>query len=170
MAVMHSDRRRVPRFPFGGVAEVSCDESSKHIVGSATKLSALGCFIKTPDALDKGLHVRLHITHGRDEFKVTGDVLYVQQQGMAVIFGPISPQDKTILNGWLSQAVPENVRVRQGMLEDFPLALTCPMCGKKTWTRVSELQQHTIFSFPCGHAANSELLLANLPARDTSQT
>jgi hypothetical protein len=102
-----TNRRRVPRYAFGGVAEICPLHSHKYIIASTTELSCLGCFIRTSASLPAGTQVTLKITHDESEFTANGKVAYVlAARGMGIEFEAIEPKDEALLETWLKQATP----------------------------------------------------------------
>jgi hypothetical protein len=98
------ERRRAPRRPFGGVAEISTGFSDDHIVGLATELGRFGCFVRTQKSVPAGTKVSLKITHHGDEYVTPGEVVHVlAQKGIGIKFEPATPRDETMLEDWLSR-------------------------------------------------------------------
>ena len=96
--------RRSDRYSFGATARVK-DLGSRHEQVLITRdLSAGGCFVKTAAPLPKGTRIRLRIEHAGAEFtavaQVTGNV---SSEGMGVEFIEMAPQDRAILEKWLSE-------------------------------------------------------------------
>ena len=96
------ERRRTPRHPFGGVAEVTALGSGKYFVALTKELGRFGCFVKTTTPCPAGESVTLRITHGGREFVVSGKVVYVANEGMGIAFGPIPVGDQAVLEDWLA--------------------------------------------------------------------
>jgi len=102
-----TDRRRVPRYAFGGVAEISPLHSDEYIIASTTELSRLGCFVRTCACLPAGTQVSLKITHDGCEFTAHGKVAYVlAKRGVGIEFAVIEPKDDALLETWLKRATP----------------------------------------------------------------
>jgi hypothetical protein len=98
-----AERRRAPRRPFGGVAEISSGFSDDHIVGLATELGRFGCFVRTQKSLPVGTKVRLKITHHGNECHTPGEVVHLlTPKGMGIKFEPAAPRDEAPLEEWLS--------------------------------------------------------------------
>jgi hypothetical protein len=98
------ERRRAPRRPFGGVAEISTGFSDDHIVGLATELGRFGCFVRTQKSIPAGTKVSLKITHHGDECVTPGEVVHVlAQKGIGIKFEPATPRDEAMLEDWLSR-------------------------------------------------------------------
>ena len=102
---MADERRRTPRFPFAGTAEILAHGASGTSPAKVTELSLFGCYVETVHTLEKGAHAVLKIyTEGR-YFESQGMVLYVQPgQGMGVGFQNVKPHYLTVLKMWLIEA------------------------------------------------------------------
>lgn len=97
-------RRRLPRYAFGGVAEISSIHSNDHIIASTTELSRFGCFVRTGASLPTGMQVNLKISHDGREFTAHGKVVYVlAERGLGITFEVIEPKDEALLETWLRQ-------------------------------------------------------------------
>jgi hypothetical protein len=102
---VESERRRVPRHAFGGVAEVSASEPSAYIVGKTTELSRLGCFVQTCQQLPVGTAITLKISYEGIEFDALGTIAYsLPQKGMGISFVPLTSVDEELLDEWLKVA------------------------------------------------------------------
>jgi hypothetical protein len=99
------ERRRAPRYPFGGVAEVTVPESDRYLVAVTGEISRLGCFVKTTTPFaQKGEAVNLKITFNGEVFAATGSVVYVSPtQGIGIAFCTIQADNQTVLDHWLAQ-------------------------------------------------------------------
>ena len=98
------ERRRAPRRPFGGVAEISSALPDAHIVGLATELGRFGCFVRTQKVVPAGTKVSVKISHRGDECVTPGEVVHVSaQKGMGIKFEPATPRDEALLEDWLSR-------------------------------------------------------------------
>ena len=72
--------------------------------GHITDLSAVGCFILTPDLVRAGEPVKLEIQLPRGEIKIDGQVVYkIEEMGFAIEFTSASDEDRKRLN-WLIRA------------------------------------------------------------------
>jgi hypothetical protein len=175
MPLTNTNGRRIPRVSFGGAAEISIPASSTYILGSATNLSRLGCFVKTaaPSCVT-GCKVNLKITYDEREFSVSGEVAYeLSGQGLGIVFGPILPKDQIVLEHWISEAERRNLQtmsteigMRMAFLNDFPVELSCPQCQYKVLAKISALKAEKAYTFPCGHTYETEtVLLKVLPVK-----
>jgi hypothetical protein len=96
------ERRRGPRFAFGGVAEITTLHPDTYIIVSTTELSQFGCYITTRKTLFIGTKVEVKITHQGRVFKSSGEVVSVQSQnGMGIKFTATEPNDAALLQVWL---------------------------------------------------------------------
>lgn len=72
--------------------------------GHITDLSAVGCFILTPDLVTAGEPVKLEIQLPRGEIKIEGQVVYkIEEMGFAIEFTSASEEDRKRL-AWLIRA------------------------------------------------------------------
>jgi hypothetical protein len=100
------ERRRAPRYAFGGVAEVTALRSGQHLVAVTGELARLGCFVKTTTPFPVGEAVNVRITYDDREFMVSGAVVYVlSSEGMGIAFGAITDSDAAVLEDWLAQTM-----------------------------------------------------------------
>ena len=103
--VIQLDRRRTPRYPFGGVAEVTAPRSGKYLIALTRELGRFGCFVRTMTPIPAGEEVSLTITHHDREFTVSGEVAYVlPTEGMGIAFGAIPLSDQAVLEKWLADS------------------------------------------------------------------
>ena len=96
------ERRRAPRIKvnFGARWEGSWARREGYI----TDLSAVGCFILTPDLVKPGEPVKLEIQLPRAEIKMEGHVVYkIEEMGFAIEFTTSSDEDRKHLS-WLIRA------------------------------------------------------------------
>lgn len=108
IVLMDADRRREPRVAFGGVAEVSAAGLPEQTIGAVSKLSRLGCFVRFTASLPERSRLTLRITYDGQELTAPGVVIYaVRGVGIGVNFGLIAPDDKAVLDHWLSEAAPK---------------------------------------------------------------
>ena len=98
------ERRRVPRFVFGGVAEITAVQPNSYIIVRTAELSRFGCFVTTPKTMIIGTKDDLKITHDGRAFKASGEVVSVQSEnGMGIKFTTTAPNDAALLQVWLGQ-------------------------------------------------------------------
>ena len=67
-----SERRRVPRCAFGGVAEITTVHPNTYIIVSTGELSRFGCFVTTRATMPIGTKVGLKITYEGRAFNASG--------------------------------------------------------------------------------------------------
>jgi hypothetical protein len=98
------ERRPAVRFYFGAIAEITDLESLEQIVAITRDLSVSGCFIKTATPFRQGTEVRVRIRSAGSEVdaigKVTGNV---SPEGMGIEFFEVGPEERAIIEGWVSQ-------------------------------------------------------------------
>lgn len=98
------ERRRAPRYVFGGVAEVSAGRSDSYIIGATAELSRLGCFVRTDASMPIGAKISLKITYDESELRADGEVVYiVQGKGVGIKFAEVAAKDAALLEAWLRQ-------------------------------------------------------------------
>lgn len=72
--------------------------------GHITDLSAVGCFILTPDLVKPGEPVKLEIQLPKGEIKIEGQVVYkIEDMGFAIEFMTATDEDRKRL-AWLIRA------------------------------------------------------------------
>ena len=72
--------------------------------GHITDLSAVGCFILTPDLVKPGEPVKLEIQLPKGEIKIEGQVVYkIEEMGFSIEFTAASAEDRKRL-AWLIRA------------------------------------------------------------------
>lgn len=99
------ERRRVRRFTFGGVAEVSSAVGNVHIVAPVTNLGLFGCFVPTHSFLPEEEQVTLKIHYEGAEFHAVGHVAYaLDGKGIGISFAAASRKDAAVLNAWLERS------------------------------------------------------------------
>jgi hypothetical protein len=98
------ERRRVPRFAFGGVAEITAVHPHTYILVSTADLSRLGCSVTTRATMPIGTKVSLRITYDGRAFNASGEVAYVLSENrMGIKFTTTAPNDVALLEAWLRQ-------------------------------------------------------------------
>jgi len=100
---MKLERRGATRYNFGAIAEVIDTDQSHELISVTRDLSVSGCFVKTTTPFSEGTRVRVRITHSGGEFMAIGNVTAnVTPTGMGIAFTQIEPNDRAILESWLS--------------------------------------------------------------------
>lgn len=98
----NSERRRAPRIRVNFRARWEGAWARRE--GHITDLSAVGCFILTPDLVKPGEPVKLEIQLPKGEIKMEGKVVYkVEEMGFAIEFTNASDEDRKRLS-WLIRA------------------------------------------------------------------
>lgn len=96
--------RGASRYSFSAIAEVIDLDSRGELVSILRDISASGCFVKTTTPFASGTWVRVRITHSGAEFAAIGNVTdNVSQTGMGIIFTQMEPNDRAIMEKWLSE-------------------------------------------------------------------
>jgi hypothetical protein len=99
-----SERRRVPRYAFGGVAEITTVQPKTYIVVSTSELSRFGCLVTTQATMPVGTKVALRITYEGRVFNAAGEVAYIlPENGMGIKFTTTAPNEVALLEEWLRQ-------------------------------------------------------------------
>jgi hypothetical protein len=99
-----AERRRAPRHPFGGVAEIAAVSPRVCIVARTAEISRLGCFVRTPTSVPAGTKISLKITYEGEEFNTSAEVVYVlPREGMGIKFAVIAPKHEALLETWLKK-------------------------------------------------------------------
>jgi hypothetical protein len=101
---MEPERRRIPRYTFGGVVELTADAPRSYVIAKTTELSRLGCFVLTGEPLPVGTQISLKISYNGDEFNASGNVLYaVAGKGVGIRFASLARKDQILLEEWLAE-------------------------------------------------------------------
>ncbi|HEX8747745.1 MAG TPA: PilZ domain-containing protein [Pyrinomonadaceae bacterium] len=97
-----SERRRAPRYRVNFRAKWEGTWARRE--GHITDLSAVGCFILTPDLVKPTETVKLEIQLPKGEIKIDGYVVYkIEEMGFAIEFTYASEEDRKRL-AWLIRA------------------------------------------------------------------
>jgi hypothetical protein len=101
---MDTERRYATRYNFGAIAEVIDLDQSRDLVSLTRDLSVSGVFVKTTTPFPSGTVVHLRITYSGEQFAAKGKIsANVTPTGMGIVFTEIEPNDRAILEKWLSQ-------------------------------------------------------------------
>lgn len=94
MNTPQADRRRHPRYPCNGHAEVFIPHGALLFQGRILDLSLSGCFIETPALnLERGTHVEVYFIAHQMQFRIAGHITVLQgKRGAGVSFGNLSPR------------------------------------------------------------------------------
>jgi hypothetical protein len=100
----YSVKRTNPRFSFVAEAEMVGLRDGTRIVGRIAELSSLGCYVDAVEPIPSGTALRLRIRYGCSTCEVTGKVIYTHSGwGMGVLFGDVAAQQRSTIDGWLSE-------------------------------------------------------------------
>ncbi len=103
---MEPERRRTPRYPFAASAEVVDTSSGTKSTWKVSELSVNGCYVETPNVLEKGSGVLLKIYREPHYFEAPATVMYAKPgQGMGLTFHDVKPFFASVLQKWLLAAM-----------------------------------------------------------------
>jgi PilZ domain len=97
--------RRGLRFPFDGDAEILVENSVRKVPARVTELSFRGCFVQISSALQERQRMKLKIRHAGESLEVSGAVMYVRQDGVAMLFDELEPEALNVLQDWILNAL-----------------------------------------------------------------
>jgi hypothetical protein len=97
--------RRGLRFPFDADAEILLENPPRKVRARVTELSFRGCFVQTSSALEERQRMRLEIRHADGCLETFGEVMYLRQDGVAVLFDELEPQALNVLQDWILNAL-----------------------------------------------------------------
>ncbi len=99
-----SERRSAPRFPFVAEAEVMELRSEARLSARISELSLGGCYIDTLNPFPQDTLVQLRLIQGKEIFETRARVVYVHAGiGMGLAFAELTPDQKSVLVGWLAK-------------------------------------------------------------------
>lgn len=89
-----SNRRRHPRYPCEGHAEVYLPQGGLLLRGKILDLSLSGCFIETPTiTLERGTSVEVYFAARQLQFRVAGHIAVLhRKRGAGIAFQPMVPR------------------------------------------------------------------------------
>lgn len=89
-----ADRRRHPRYPCEGRAEVFVPQGALLFQGEILDLSHSGCFIETSALnLERGTHVEVSFVVCRIQFRISGHIAVLRsKRGAGIAFHVLSPR------------------------------------------------------------------------------
>jgi PilZ domain len=103
---MEQERRRTPRYPFAATAELVETSSGAKLTLKVNELSLNGCYVETPNVLEKGSGVLLKIYREPHYFEAPATVMYANpNQGMGLTFHDVKPFFAGVLQKWLLAAM-----------------------------------------------------------------
>jgi hypothetical protein len=98
------ERRRAPRCAFGGVVEMSFNQSDSYFMGLTAEISRSGCFVLTSASVPVGTNVSLEINYGGSKFTARSEVVCALPEiGVGIKFTEIAAKDAVLLESWLRQ-------------------------------------------------------------------
>jgi len=91
---LQANRRRHPRYPCEGHAEVFVPHGALLFTGRILDLSLSGCFIETPAFnLERGTHVEVYFVTRQMQFRVAGHIAVLhRKRGAGIAFQSLSPR------------------------------------------------------------------------------
>ena len=96
--------RRHLRFPCSVKVDVNAVPAGRHLAASASELSALGCYIDTPEGFEPGTEVRLCMHCDNGDCELPGKIIYLHKGwGMGVRFKEAPPEQTVALDDWLGK-------------------------------------------------------------------
>jgi PilZ domain len=94
MNALQANRRRHPRYPCEGRAEVFVPHGALLFQGRILDLSLSGCFIETLTLnLERGTHVEVFFVAGQMQFRIAGHIAVLhRKRGAGIAFQSLSPR------------------------------------------------------------------------------
>lgn len=103
---MEQDRRRSPRYPFAASAEVVEASSGAKTTMKISELSLNGCYVDTPNPIEKGAAIVIKIFKESQFFEAPARVIYSQaNHGMGLMFHDVKPYFAQVLQKWILAAM-----------------------------------------------------------------
>jgi len=103
---MGPERRRVPRFPFTGTADIILESSGARTSARMREISLYGCRLETTTKLPANAHVLLRIFGPKEFIEVTASVIFASLDlGTGLAFRKIEPDFEYVLKRWLRHAL-----------------------------------------------------------------
>ena len=98
--------RWIPHYSLVADIEITDVHLGVQIRARTTMLCLLGCVVDTLELFPRGLSVNVRLFHGGAEVRAFGKVLYSRSDlGMGLAFTIIEPEDKRILDWWVTEFV-----------------------------------------------------------------
>lgn len=102
------ERRAAARKPIITTAQVVELASGARLKARSCDLVIHGCYVDTLNPFPTDTLVRIRLEKGRSSFEANGRVVYrLTGLGMGIAFLDMTPENKVILETWLSSAHPE---------------------------------------------------------------
>ena len=103
---MEQDRRRTPRYPFAASVDLVEAASGAKTTLKISELSLNGCYVDTPNPLEKGAALVIKIFKESQFFEASARVAYSQaNHGMGLMFLDIKPYFAQVLQKWILAAM-----------------------------------------------------------------
>ena len=100
--------RAVRRCPFVASAEVTDANSDTRLSARISELAVGGCYVDALNPFPEGTAVTIRILRDQGAFVTKGKVVYCHPAcGMGLSFTEIEPDQRSILEEWLAEAVRE---------------------------------------------------------------
>src|SRR5260370_32287065 len=97
------DHRLAPRLPFLTEAEVMEPPTGTWLKTRLSDLSLSGCYVDTLHPLPVGARIHLRVVRNKIILEALATVIYSEARlGMGVSFTQLSPEQKSILENWLT--------------------------------------------------------------------
>ena len=103
---MGRERRRVPRFPFDGTADIILESSGARTSARVREISLYGCRLETASALPAKTRLLVRIFGPSEFIEAAATVIFASLDlGTGLAFRAIEPDFEYILRRWLRQAL-----------------------------------------------------------------
>jgi hypothetical protein len=101
---MGQERRRVPRFAFGGTADIILESSGIRSSAKMREIILYGCRVETKTLLAPATHVRVRIFGSTEFVEVDASVIFANLDlGTGLAFRKIEPEFEYVLKRWLHE-------------------------------------------------------------------
>lgn len=102
---MENERRRSPRYPFAGKAEIRADNPGAFAAANVSELSLRGCRLDIKDPFPVNVPITVKISASGELFESKAKIIYLQPGiGAGVSFLAIEPRSRAVLRRWLDAA------------------------------------------------------------------
>lgn len=114
-------KRRGARYPFTARATIQEVSTNKRATGLTTDLSAGGCCVRSTEIFPRGTRIVLEIVKESVALSTPATVAFgLPPNVMGLTFGEMSPENRTMLERWLENAIPKMSRLqRRDGLQQF---------------------------------------------------
>jgi hypothetical protein len=103
---MEQDRRRTPRYPFAASAELVEASSGTKTTMKISELSLNGCYVDTPNPMEKGVDLVVKIFKESQFFEAPARVVFLKEShGMGLMFHDVKPYFAQVLQKWILAAM-----------------------------------------------------------------